>query len=142
MLIAGTATEIAFETVSYLRFAGIRISIQNLCRSHDHTGRAIAALQTVLLPKAFLYRMEIAVRRHAFDGCNVRPIRLDSEHCARLSRLAIQNYRAGAADRGLATDVGAGESRHISDVVDQQQTRLNVILTRDSIYCNVDGFFH
>ena len=58
--------------------------------SHDHSGRAVAALQSMLFPESFLHRMQFAVLRQAFDGRDLRAVGLHGEHRARLHRLAVE----------------------------------------------------
>src|SRR5205085_54758 len=76
MLVAGAAAEIAFEAVAYLFARRAGISFEQLRGRHDHAGRAIAALQAVAFPEALLHGMKLAVVRQAFDGRNLRPVRL------------------------------------------------------------------
>src|SRR5215471_6290762 len=51
VLIAGAATQVSFQSVSYIGFCWVGIAVENLCSGHHHSGRAVAALQAVLLPK-------------------------------------------------------------------------------------------
>jgi hypothetical protein len=52
----------------------IRIPIHDLRRGHDHSRRAITALQTVAFPEPFLHRMQTAIRRQALDRSDVRSV--------------------------------------------------------------------
>src|SRR5438045_7639553 len=99
MLIASATTEISFEPVTYFIARRIGIAIDDLTRRDDHSRRAIAALQAVLLPKTFLHRMQCAVGRESFDRRHVRSVSLDRKHRARLHRLSIDKHSARAADR-------------------------------------------
>src|SRR2546423_15699159 len=108
MLIAGAPAEISFQAVTNFFTRRMRIAIDDLRRGHDHSGRAIAALQSMLLPEAFLHRMQFAIRSQTFDGRDIRAVCLDRKHRARLYSLPVENHRACAADGSLAADVRAG----------------------------------
>src|SRR5215472_17204847 len=54
VLVPGAAAEVAFEPVANLVFAGRRVTIENLLRSHNHSRRAESALQSMLVPESFL----------------------------------------------------------------------------------------
>jgi hypothetical protein len=89
-------------------------------RTHNHAGRAVAALQSMFFPKSILQRMHLSVFRHSLNRNYVRPIRLDRKHRARFHRQAIGEHCARATDAGLASDVGSGKSGHVPDEVRQQ----------------------
>src|SRR5688572_11027621 len=84
MLIAGAAAKIAVDSVPDFLFGGYRVVVKQLFAGHHHAGRAESALQSMLIPKGFLNWMEVAVCCKAFDGCDLRPVCLDSEKTARL----------------------------------------------------------
>src|SRR6185436_1660042 len=54
VLVAGAAAEVAGDALADLGFGRLRIVVEQVGGRHDHAGRAIAALQTVLFPEAFL----------------------------------------------------------------------------------------
>src|SRR5262245_65776294 len=45
VLVAGAATEIAFQPVTDLLFGGARIILEQSARGHNHSGRAIRAVE-------------------------------------------------------------------------------------------------
>src|SRR5262245_8280240 len=51
------AAEVARDGLPDLVFAGARVPLQQRAARHHHARRAVAALQAVLLPEAFLDRM-------------------------------------------------------------------------------------
>src|SRR5215471_10542650 len=104
MLVSGTAAEVPLKSVPDLFFAGIRISLQNLRRRHDHSRRAVATLQAMMLPEAFLHRMQLALGCQPFDGGDLRTIGLDGKQGAGLDRLSIDQHGTRAAKRGLTAD--------------------------------------
>src|SRR5262245_1003530 len=94
--------------------------------AHDHAGRAVAALQAVLHPKALLQDMQRAVGiGHALDRRDLGTLGLNGEHRAALYRLAVEIDRTGAAMGGVAADVRASQIEMFAEVVDEQRARLN-----------------
>ena len=68
MLIAGAATQISFKAMPDFFIAGIGITLQNLRCRHNHAGRSVAALQSVVLPKTFLDLNRGDLRSIGLDG--------------------------------------------------------------------------
>src|SRR5207249_7572919 len=48
-------------------------------------------------------------------------------------RLAVEHYRAGAADAVLATDVGPGEAQLVAQPIDERQPRGHLRLAQLSV---------
>src|SRR5207249_7653564 len=140
VLIARAAAEVPFQALANFLTARVRIARKELVRGEYHARRAEAALQTVLLPKALLERMELALGREALDCGQFGAVGLDGKHRARLDGLLVHQNRAGAANRSLAADVSPGEPRHFTQVVDQQEPRLNLVLAPRSV--NSDANLH
>src|SRR5207244_9612515 len=90
VVVAGAATEVALELVADLLFRRLRIPLEQLVGGPDHTRRAEAGLETVLLPEPLLDRMTLAVPREAIDCRYGGAVGLDREHRARLHRLAVR----------------------------------------------------
>src|SRR6266568_7512609 len=109
VLIARAAAEVPFQAPANLLTVWVGIAPKELVSREYHARRAEAALQAVFLPKALLERMELALGREALDRGQLGAVGLDSEHRARLDGLLVHQNRAGAANRGLAADVGPGE---------------------------------
>src|SRR5258708_7362641 len=78
VLIACAAADIALESLANLFFCWIGIILEQLIRGHNHTRRAEAALQTMLLPEALLDWMQTSLRCKSLNGCHFTTIRL---HC-------------------------------------------------------------
>src|SRR5881227_4387785 len=118
---------------------GVGIAFEEVGRGHDHPGRAVAALEPVVLPERLLQRVQRAVPalRHSLDRLDVAAVRLRRQHRAALHRLAVQEHRAGAAVRGVTADVGAGQAKVVAQVVDEQKPRLHFRLARLSIDSDV-----
>ena len=109
VLITGAAAQIAIELCAHRVLVWIRMLFNQLKRIHHHARRAKAALQTVMLAKRGLHRVQVAVgAADTLDGGDVHALRLHGENIARFNRTAIQMHGAGAALAGVAADVRAG----------------------------------
>ena len=90
-------------------------------------GVQIAALQAVVLAEGLLHRMQRPVRRRqALDGEHVGAFELQREHGAGLHRLAVDLHDAGAALRGVAADMRAGEPQILAQQLHQQRARIDI----------------
>jgi hypothetical protein len=96
----------------------------------------------MFIPESFLDTIEFAVRREPFNRCNASTVRLYCEEAARLYGRSIERNRAGAAKRGLATDMRAGESELVSQKVDEQEARLDFSRVAGSIHSEGNGALH
>ena len=95
-------------------------------RVHHHARGAEAALQAVVLLERRLHRVQRAVGlRHALDGHDVGALGLHGDDRAALDGLAVHEHGAGAALRGVAADVRAGEPQVLADEGDEQRARLD-----------------
>ncbi len=142
VLVASAATKIAFEAMAYFVARGIGVSIDELRGRHDHAGRAITALQSMLFPKALLHRVQFAVFCEAFDGGDFAAIRLYSEQRARLHSLAVDENCASAAKGSLAANVRPGETEQVPQVMDEQQARLDFVLVAHAVNTHADSLLH
>src|SRR5260370_13364781 len=93
VLIACAAADIALETFAYLVFSRVRVVLEQLIRGHNHPRRAEATLQAVLLPEAFLDRMQAALRSQSLNRGHFTAISLHRQHRARLDGIAVEQYR-------------------------------------------------
>src|SRR5580704_2600334 len=112
VVVAGATAEIAFELVPDGRVVElVALAVDHVDGGHDHAGRAVAALQAVMLAERLLHGMQRAVRgRQALDGEDVGAVELPGEHGAGLDRLAVDVDHAGAALRRVAADMRSGEA--------------------------------
>src|SRR5438093_11569575 len=95
-------------------------------RTHDHSRRAVTALEAVFFPETFLKRMKLPILSHAFDRYDVCAACLNRQYRARLYREPIGQDRTSATNTGFAATVGAGQAGHIADAVGSQKTRIDV----------------
>src|SRR5262245_56196325 len=79
VLVARASAEVALEADADLRVARMRILLEQIAGRHDHSRRAEAALQAVVLPEGLLQGVELSVFREALDGRDVRSVGLDRE---------------------------------------------------------------
>src|SRR5262245_2535465 len=57
--VAGTATQVSGDRPPDVFLARARVGLQQRVARHHHPGRAVAALEAVLLPEALLDRIEL-----------------------------------------------------------------------------------
>jgi hypothetical protein len=105
--------------VAHLFLCGVRVALEKIGGRHDHSRRAVAALETVVLPERLLQRMEPAVGGEALDRRDLGAVGLCRQHGAALHRLAVQVHRTGAAVGGVAAYVRAGQPETIAQQVNQ-----------------------
>jgi hypothetical protein len=89
-------------------------------------GRAVAALEPVLVLEGLLQWREALVGRDAFHRRDGVAAGLHREHEARAHRLAVQQYGARAAHAVLTAHVGAGEIEHLAEAVGQREAGLHL----------------
>ena len=140
VLVAGAAADRARDRGADLILARVGVLVQQRARGHQHPRRAEAAMERVQLVEPLLDRVEPAVVLERFDGADLVALAHRGERRARLHRLAVHQHHAGAAVRGVAAPVGAGQPGRIADVVDEQLARLDV--ARDRLAVDVDRQFH
>src|SRR5262249_2009353 len=75
-LIARAAAEHRGDALSDLELGGIGIRVEEVERCQQHPRRAEAALESVMLVKGLLERVELAVLHQALDREELRPVRL------------------------------------------------------------------
>ena len=126
--VAGAAAEVALERVPDLVLARIGVLAEQADGGHHHPGRAVAALEPVLLVERLLHRVQLPVLGEPLDRRHLAPVRLDGEHRARLDRLAVEQDRAGAARRRVAADVRPGQAEALAQDVDEELPRLDLEL--------------
>src|SRR5512142_1242888 len=125
VLVAGAPAEVARHPVADLLLARVRVLLQQTVRARDHSRRAEAALQAVILVERLLQRVQLAALREALDRQDVGTFALHGEHRARLDRHAVQIDRARAAVRRLAADVWSGVLELLAQRMNQKLARLD-----------------
>ena len=111
VVVAGAAAEVPFEPFADRLLARRVAVLDQRDRRHHHPRRAVAALERVVVVERLLHGMQLAVRREALDRRDLRAVRLNAEHRARLRRGAVDEDRARAARGRVAADVRARSAR-------------------------------
>src|SRR5206468_3325328 len=99
VVVARAAAEVAFELVPNGAVIEIvALAIDHVEGGHDHTGRAVAALEPVMLAKRLLHGMQRAGGiGQTFDGQNIRPFDLPHEHRAGFHGFTVDVHHASTA---------------------------------------------
>ena len=126
-LVAGAAAVIAGEMLADPLAGPARPRcFKQILRGHQHSGRAIAALQRVAVAKSGLQIGDLAAVGQPLDGLNGRAVRLHRQHQAGTNDLAIDAHRARAANAVLAADMGSGQLQMLAQEVRKIEPRQNV----------------
>ena len=118
--VAGAAAQIAGQAVLDFLDAGPWVPVQERDRRHDHSRRAVSALDGALVDKGFLDGRELAVFRHAFDGRDLLALHFIGENQTTVHRLAVHQHRAGAAIAQVASLLGTGKAQRVAQHVEQR----------------------
>src|SRR4051812_8392900 len=138
IVIACAAAQVALQAMTNLFFARVRITLQQIAGGYDHTGGAVAALEPVALPEAFLQGVQLAVLRQPFDGGDLRAVGLNRQYGAGFDADAIEHDSAGATLAGIAADVGSGQPKRIAQIMHQQRSWLDIALVGPTVDCDRD----
>src|SRR5262249_27426453 len=107
ILIARTAAEMTRNGFSHLCFVERAALAQQRSRSHEKSGSAKPALESVMSLESLLQRVKGVIFSQTFHCCELGLVRLHCKHQARPHRLAVIEHRAAPTHTMLATDVGA-----------------------------------
>lgn len=77
-VVPGTATQVSCQSPAYRVFIGMRFAVEHVDRGHDHSWRAIPALETVVRYECLLQGMQVAVAAQALDRGDFR---IPEPHC-------------------------------------------------------------
>src|SRR5262249_22074914 len=127
-MIPGAPANIALELCANLLFGRIWNSADDVQSLQDHAGRAISALERVIVGEGLLHGMQPAALRDPLDRKNLLLVTLDGKDRARFYRLPVQVHRAGAALPGVPAEVGAGEMQSVAEKMRQQRSRFHLAL--------------
>src|SRR6185503_10862495 len=120
--------EVPLERLADLLVGRIRVPLEDLRGGHDHPGRAVAALERVVLVERTLERVQLSVFGEAFDRLDLAAVGLEGEDRAGLDRAAVEPDSAGAAARRVATDVRPCQAELVAKEMDEQHPRLDLAL--------------
>src|SRR6266566_2103188 len=128
VLVAGAAAEIAFELFADGVLGEVMaLAVDQIDGGHDHAGRTEAALQAMVLAEGLLHRMQRrAVGGQSLDGPDFMPVGHHHQRGAGLHRLTVEMHDAGAALRGIAADMGAGQPQVLAQELHQEGAGVDI----------------
>src|SRR5579875_1981725 len=135
-LVAGAATQIAGERLTNLVITRVRrrLFLQEGVNIHQETGRAVAALQTVIDVQGLLDGMQRTVAlRQPLNCQQFTAIGLNGKHQAGTHGGAIEENCASPADAMFAADMRAGQMPFVAQHVAQQPARLYLRCALDAV---------
>jgi hypothetical protein len=139
VLIAGAPTEVALEPGANPFLGGMRLTLQQFQRAHDHAGGAKAALQRVTFAERSQQRvLRITGQAQALEGVNGCAVRLDGQDRARLHRAALQVNSARAALSRVAPNMHASDTEVLSEEVHEPPAGLDLGPPRLPIHSEID----
>src|SRR5438270_4845737 len=106
----------------------MRIFVQKCLAGHDEPGSAEAALLRIIFYKGLLNWMQPVSLAQRFYGRDLPVLRLDCQYRARVHRLIVQQYSAGAA---LAPIADALRPRQVKAIAQRVQKRHSWLQLRD-----------
>ena len=124
--IGGAAAEVAAHELGDVLVAGGVALLEQLDGGHDLPGRAVAALEGVVLDERLLHRVQLAVRREALDRRDLAALAGDGERQAGEHAAAVDPDGARAARALVAALLGAGEAEVLAQRVEQADARLEL----------------
>jgi hypothetical protein len=105
-------------------------------RGQDLSGRAIAALERILVDESLLHRVQIArVAAKSFDGHDGAALGHHREGRTRQNTLAVGMYGARTALAMAAAFLGSGQANMITQSVEQCRTRIDA----EGVLLPIDG---
>jgi len=120
ILISSASANIAIQSMADLLIGGVRVAIQQIHHGDDHTGRAEATLQAVLLPEGILHGMQLAICGDAFNRGNTATIGLHCQDCAGFNCDTIHQHSARTALTGITTHVRTRQTDYFTQKVREQ----------------------
>lgn len=99
----------------------------------DLTGRAVTALEAIVLNKGLLQRVQLTIPREAFDGDDLTALVLHGERQAGVDALPVDQNCACAASSLIAAFLRALQAEVIAKSVEQRYAWLNREFSLDAI---------
>ena len=96
-----------------------RARFQQGISGHDHARSAEPALDSSVVYEGLLDRMELAARREALDGEDLRALALEGQYQAGVHHFPVQQHRAGPALTLAAAVLGASQLQVIAEDIEQ-----------------------
>ena len=115
--VAGTAADIAGQSLAYLAVAARLASLNEVARGDKHAGRAEPTLQPVMPMKRVAQRQHDLVGEQSLERSNFVAVARDSKRQARPDGLAIQRHGTSATNTVLAAKMCGGEVQRFAEEV-------------------------
>ena len=109
-------------------FLGSRIGmlIEKRFEGDDESGRAEAALRSIVVDECLLDRMKFFALHEGFDCGDCLTLRLNRQNRASVDRAIVEKHRAGAAFAAVTHALGARYIQLIAEGVEQGNPGLNL----------------
>ena len=133
VLVAGAAAEVALDAVAHLILGGVGVVPEEVDRLHDHAGRAVPALECVVVVEGLLHGVQLAVPLEALDGEHLGAVGLDGQHRAGLHAHPVEVNGARPAVARVAADHRARLAEPFTQVLDEQHAGLDVVLVDEAV---------
>jgi hypothetical protein len=118
--IGSTAAQIPTEALEHLFAGGLRVAIEEALGGHNETGRAIAALLSIIIHEGLHDWM-----LNTLDCLNLFALSIDGQDRTCIDRFALHDYSASAAGCAITDALGAGEVKVVAKCVEECDTGLN-----------------
>src|SRR5215469_9364352 len=132
-LVPGAAAKYAADGVADLLARRVGVGLHQFDSRHQHCGRAVAALETVLFPERVLNGMKRIDASQTLDSADLAAVRLHCKGEAGARRAAIEQDGAHPADPVFATDMSACETQLMAQKVAEKESRLYAAFVDDAI---------
>ena len=111
-------------------------------RGTQLAGRAIAALEAIMLDEGVLERKQMAGLSEAFNRSDRTILILHGQGEAGVDPFAVDQYRASSAGALVATLLGAGESQMFAEKIEQRSAYIRFEIEGLAIYKEMHGGLH
>ena len=128
--ITGAAAKVAGERRTDTRLIAVGLGGEQCVGGHQHARRAETALQSVMTAERSLQRRQRVAVGKTFDRFDAGAVSLHSKHQAAARRLAVDNNGTGAADTVFAANMAAGETKFVTQAVNQRQAWFDIDVVR------------
>ena len=133
------AADVPLQRDAHVLLGRVRVPREQGGGAHQHPGRAVAALERVVLVERLLERRQLTVGGEPLDRRDLGALGLHREHHAALHRLAVDVDGAGAAVARVAADVRPGETEVVAEEVDEEPARRHLELDLLAVDLDRDG---
>jgi hypothetical protein len=122
-VIPSAAADVAFQFLAHRRLIKVvAVTMNDIDRCHDHAGRAIAALQAMIVAKCRLHRVQFFAPGDALNGRHVTAVGLSDQCRAAFDGATIDVNYTCAALACVASDMSAGETEMITQQMNEERS--------------------